>query len=228
MKAQNSWVNQQGHSNGKKMKVVGYIRVSTEEQAELGAGLEAQRRAIALECERRGWDLVEIFEDAGFSGKSVEGRSNLDLALKAVRGKDIQGMVVARLDRLSRSLMDFASLMADAKKRGWNLVALDLGVDLSTPAGEFLANVLASAAQWERRIIGERTKEAMAVKKSQGVKFGRRSLIDVAVRQRIQRERDSGYTLAKIADDLNSDRVPTGQGGTKWYASSVKAVLKAA
>lgn len=64
------------------------------------------------------------------------------------------------------------SLMGRAQSEGWNLVALDLGIDLSTPGGEFLASVMASAAQWERRIIGQRTKEALAVKRAQGVRLG--------------------------------------------------------
>jgi hypothetical protein len=85
------------------------------------------------------------------------------------------------LDRLSRSLVYFAGLMERAQSRKWNLVALDLGVDLSTPAGEFLASVLASAAQGERRIIGQRTKDALAQKKAKGVRLGRRPVLDPAV-----------------------------------------------
>ena len=80
---------------------------------------------------------------------------------------------MARLERLSRSLIDFAELLRQARAGGWNVVALDLGVDLSTPQGEFLANAMASAAQWERRIIGQRTKDALAVKRAQGVRLGR-------------------------------------------------------
>jgi Resolvase, N terminal domain len=80
---------------------------------------------------------------------------------------------VAKLDRLSRSLRDFAELMSRAQAQRWNLVALDLGIDLSTASGEFMANVMASAAPWERRIIGQRTKDALAVQRSQGVRLGR-------------------------------------------------------
>jgi len=70
-------------------------------------------------------------------------------------------LIVSKLDRLSRSLLDFAGLMTRARDGGWNLVALDLGIDLSTPAGEFMASVMASAAQWERRLIGQRTRDAL-------------------------------------------------------------------
>jgi DNA invertase Pin-like site-specific DNA recombinase len=83
-------------------------------------------------------------------------------ALAAVESGDASAIVVAKLDRLSRSLVDFAFVMARAQVGHWNLVALDLGIDLSTAAGEFMANVMASAAQWERRMIGQRTRDALA------------------------------------------------------------------
>lgn len=208
------------------MRVVGYIRVSTREQAESGAGLVVQREAVTVECGRRGWELVEIFEDLGASGRSTNGRPGLSAALLAVRS-GVDGIVVSKLDRLSRSLADFARLMAEAQKAGWNLVALDLGVDLSTPAGKFLANVLASAAEWEREIIGQRTKDAMAVKKAQGVKMGRPSAVPQKIREFIHFERTRGISLAQIAFSLNGDRVPTGHGGAKWYPSSVRAAVLA-
>jgi DNA invertase Pin-like site-specific DNA recombinase len=85
--------------------VVGYIRVSTAEQADSGAGLEAQRAAITAEAERRGWQLVHVFEDAGASGKSLSGRQGLQEALQAVEEGQAQALVVAKLDRLSRSLL---------------------------------------------------------------------------------------------------------------------------
>jgi DNA invertase Pin-like site-specific DNA recombinase len=114
--------------------------------------------------------------------------------------------------------------MERARREKWNLLALDLGVDLSTPAGEFMANVLISIAQWERRIIGDRTREALAVKKTQGVKLGRPTEVCDDVRERIIRERTAGWSLSQIAAGLNRDRIPTGHGGAKWYGSSVRAV----
>jgi DNA invertase Pin-like site-specific DNA recombinase len=82
-------------------------------------------------------------------------------------------LVVAKLDRLSRSMIDFTGVMAKAQKQGWALVALDCAVDTTTPAGEAMAHVLATFAQFERRLIGQRTREALAVKRKQGVRLGR-------------------------------------------------------
>ena len=106
------------------MRVCGYTRVSTSEQAQSGAGLEAQEAAIRAEAERRGWELVQVFEDAGASGKSLNGRPGLSEAIAAVERGEAEGLVVSKLDRLSRSLLDFAGLMERARKRGWSLVAL--------------------------------------------------------------------------------------------------------
>lgn len=137
----------------------------------------------------------------------------------------MSGIVVAKLDRLSRSLVDFAGLLAEAQSKGFNLVALDLGVDLSTPAGEFLASVMASAAQWERRIIGQRTKDALAIRRQQGVKLGRPPLPRDALGRRIAAMRTRRLTLQAIADILNAEGVPTLRGGTEWRPSSVRVVL---
>ena len=131
---------------------------------------------------------------------------------------------MAKLDRLSRSLKDFALLMERAQKRGWNLVACDLGIDLSTPAGEFMANVMGSAAQWERRIIGQRTKDALAAKRAQGVRLGRPKALPPAVVERIVSARNRGDGWSAIARMLNAEQVATAHGGAQWHPSTVRAV----
>jgi DNA invertase Pin-like site-specific DNA recombinase len=204
---------------------VAYVRVSTSEQAESGLGLAAQRAAVEAEADRRGWTLVEVFQDAGISGKSTVGRPGLAAALAAVESGQAAGILVSKLDRLSRSLADFASLMAQAKNEGWNLVALDLGVDLSTPAGEFLASVMASAAQWERRIIGARTKDALAVKRAAGVRLGRPTLLAQGIVERIVADTAKGMTPSAIARAYTSEGVLTATGKSTWYPSTIKAVL---
>lgn len=208
-----------------KSLTVGYVRVSTDEQVTSGAGLEAQRSAIRAEAERRGWTVVAIFEDAGLSGKALDGREGLAKALAAVESGDAANLIVSKLDRLSRSLLDFAVLMKRAQEVGWNLVALDLGIDLSTPAGEFLASVMASAAQWERRIIGQRTKDALAEKRAAGVVLGRPARLPEEVCRMIEDARGQGKSLRVIAEELNEAQVPRAQGGSRWHASTVQAVL---
>src|SRR5674476_86633 len=185
------------------IRAVGYRRVSTVEQADSGAGLAAQQTIIEAEATRRGWVLVEVHTDEAMSGKSLVGRTALLAAIESIELGRAEVLVVAKLDRLSRSLLDFASLMARAQAKGWNLVALDLGIDLSTPAGEFLASVMASAAQWERRIIGQRTREGMAAKKAAGVRLGPPRRLPDHVAEQIIGLRTSGLSWARAAETLN-------------------------
>ena len=204
--------------------VVAYVRVSTGEQASSGLGLDAQRATIEAEAERRGWTIVAWCEDAGASAKSMANRPGLAEALATIEAGTAAGIVVAKLDRLSRSLVDFAGLMARANAEGWNLVAVDLAVDLSTPAGRFLAGVMASAAEWERALIGARTRDALAAKKAAGATLGRPRLLPTDVRARIIAAHEAGQSFAAIARDLTAEQVPTAQGGAKWWPSTVRAI----
>jgi DNA invertase Pin-like site-specific DNA recombinase len=137
-------------------------------------------------------------------------------------------LVVAKLDRLSRSILDFAGLMERSRRKGWALVALDLGVDTTTPQGEMVANVMASFAQFERKLIGQRTREALAVKKAAGVRLGRPRSLSAPTLDRIADLRRAGRTLEAIATELNDLRVPTAHGG-RWHATTVRRlVLRAA
>src|SRR4051794_39103104 len=110
------------------MRVIGYARVSTSEQADSRAGIEAQRAAIVAECKRRGWELLTTIEDGGFSARDLK-RPGIQAALEELRRGSAKALVVAKLDRLSRSMIDFTGLMARAQREGWALVALDCDVD---------------------------------------------------------------------------------------------------
>ena len=206
--------------------VVAYVRVSTDEQAASGAELDAQRIAIEAEAQRRGWTVVGWHADEGISGgKGVEHRPGLAAAIEAVESGRAAGLLAAKLDRVSRSVLDTASLMEQARRGGWELVTCDLAIDTSTPAGEATASMMAVFSQLERRLISQRTREALAVKKAQGVRFGRPSALPREVVARIVAAKAGGASLRTIAAELTTDVVPTAQGGAKWHASTVKAVL---
>jgi DNA invertase Pin-like site-specific DNA recombinase len=132
--------------------------------------------------------------------------------------------VVSKLDRLSRSVLDFASITEQAKRRGWSVVALDVDVDTTTPTGELVANITSSVAQWERRIIGARTCEAMQAMKARGVRLGRPVDLPDDVRCRIAADRKAGLSFREIAEALNAEAVKTARGG-RWHGSTVRAVL---
>lgn len=205
-------------------RVIGYIRVSTDEQALSGLGLADQEVAIRNEGERRGWTDLTFHSDEGYSAKNLE-RPGINTALSELR-KGLAGvLVVSKLDRLSRSLLDFATLMDQARREGWELVVLDLAIDTTTPSGQLMANVMAAFAQYERQLIGSRTSSALQQLKARGVRLGRPIATPDEVRERIREERLCGKTLQAIADGLNADRVPTARGGAAWYPSTVKGVL---
>jgi DNA invertase Pin-like site-specific DNA recombinase len=195
--------------------------------ADSGLGLAAQRAAIETEAARRGWNLLAIHEDAGYSAKKLDGRPAMTEALRALDNGQAAALVVAKLDRATRSTLDAANLLERASRGGWALVALDLGVDMTTPAGELVASVMAGVAQWERRTIGARTREALAAKKAQGVTLGRPVNVPAGLVDRIRTDHRNGLGFSAIARALNDEHVPTAQGGTKWYPSTVRAVVLA-
>jgi DNA invertase Pin-like site-specific DNA recombinase len=196
-------------------------------QPERRASLKARRRALAAECTRRGWQLVEVSEEAGFSAEELE-RSGSKEALRVLASGDGETLVARKLDRPASSLLDLACLIASAQKRGWALVALDCAFETRTPAGEALVKVLASFAPCERVLISKRIRQALAAKRAQGVRLGRPPTMSPYASERMRRERGAGNSLAAIANGLNADRVPTAQGGRSWYPATVRYTLNRA
>lgn len=202
---------------------LGYIRVSTAEQADKGASLDAQRAALAAEADRRGWDL-EIVADEGVSGKTLN-RPALQEALRRLDNREAEVLLAIRLDRVSRSVADFAGLLDRAGRKAWGLVLLSPNIDTADPAGRFTANVLASAAQYERELIGARTREGMAQRKAEGVRMGRPVSLSDEIYRRVLNAHAAGQSINSIAAELTTDGVPTARGGGKWHASTVHRIL---
>lgn len=204
-------------------RVVGYLRVSTSEQADSGLGLAAQRARITVEADRRGWD-VEWIEDAGYSAKDLD-RPGVRRALSALGAGEASALVVAKLDRLSRSVVDFANTLTVAKKQGWGVVLLDLGVDTGTPNGKLVAGLMAQIAEWERELIGARTRDALAAAKARGQRLGRpRATPDDVVARVVALSAD--LSALQVARALTAEGVPTTRGAATWSASTVRRVLR--
>lgn len=208
-------------------RVIAYSRVSTLEQKESGLGLSDQRQTIEAEANRRGWADVAYVADEGYSAKNLS-RPGIAAALADLEAGRASTLVVAKLDRLSRSLLDFCTLMERSQRQGWEIVVLDLALDTSTPSGMLMGNVMASFSQYERQLIASRTSAALQQLKLQGVRLGRPRVMSAHVSERIMTERQAGRTLAAIADGLNHEGVPTARGGARWYPSTVRAVLASA
>lgn len=206
------------------LAVAMYRRVSTAEQGDNRLGLDAQKDAVFAELARRGWPVAAAFEDIA-SGKSMKRRPGLDAAIDYVcRCRGV--LVAAKLDRISRDVIDFASLLRDAEHEGWSVLVLDLQLDTTTPAGRFTAITMANAAEFERRQIGERTRAALQAKKARGARLGRPRMTPDEIVARVVTKRDAGRTWQAIADALNVDGVPTTRGGTQWRVSTVQRLYQ--
>jgi DNA invertase Pin-like site-specific DNA recombinase len=205
--------------------VVTYLRVSTSEQALSGLGLDAQRVTVAAYAERKGLTVVGEYCDEGISAKSLKGRPAALAALEAVRAGRAAGLLVAKMDRLSRSVVDGAGLMERAAQECWALHFADLDIDTSTPAGEMAANIIISGSQYERRLISQRTRDALAAKRARGERLGATPALPLEVTRRILAERANGRTFQAIADGLTAEGIPTARGKTRWFPATIKAVL---
>ncbi len=218
-------------------KAIGYIRVSTEQQADEGVSLAAQRAKISAWCELNDYELVAVYEEA-ISGKNIGKRPQFQTALAEL--KKGMALVVHKLDRLARSTRDCIDIADELKSTGIDLVSITEKLDTSSAMGEFFFTLIAALGQMERKIIGERTKLALAHKKAIGEKYapvpfgykeieGRLEVVkaEAQIVAEINRKRAAGSSLHSIARELNEQGVIGKQGG-KWYASTVNCILKRA
>lgn len=201
-----------------------YTRVSTGEQGESGLGLDAQSAVCRDYCNRNSIQIVDTTVEIQ-SGKSTHKRPVLASVLQLLQQGDADVLIASNVSRLSRSIGDLVRLLSDADKRGYTVVALDTGLDTSTPAGRMVFQMLGVAAEYERAMTSDRTKKALARAKAKGTQLGRRTSLPSDVIERINSERASGRTLTAIANSLNADEVATGQGGAMWYPATVSKVL---
>jgi DNA invertase Pin-like site-specific DNA recombinase len=202
-----------------------YVRVSTVQQVEFGGSLESQTATLEATARADGF-RTEVISEEGKSAKTIRRRPALKAAVARLDKGEAAALYATRLDRVSRSVADFAWLMDRSRRMGWRTRILDVNVDTDSPSGEFLLMVLAAAAQYERRLNGQRTREGMAVIKSKGKHMGRSPVLPQQVFEAICIQKAKGLSLSAIARDLNERQVPTALGGRAWYPSTVRAVLK--
>jgi site-specific DNA recombinase len=221
------------------MKVIGYTRVSTAEQADKGMSLSAQRAKIEAYCQLYDLELVTVIEDAGLSGKTLN-REGLQLALTMLRKGKAEGLVIGKLDRLTRSVIDGGTLIADYfGEKGYQLFSVTDHINTRTAAGRLVLNVLLSVSQWEREAIGERTRDALQHKIANRERCGKvRFGFDLAPDGRMltpnrqeqkaiglmKELRAAGESLRTIASELNKRGFKTKEG-RPWLFTSIKGIL---
>lgn len=226
------------------MRVIGYVRVSTEEQANSGLSLGAQREKLAAYASLYDLELVEIIEDAGESAKSLK-RPGLQRALAMLKAGTAAGLVICKLDRLTRSVGDWQKLIDGyfGEKPGKQLFSVSDSIDTRTAAGRLVLNVLLSVAQWEREAIAERTRDALGHKIRKGERCGKvrfgytlasdgKTLVPEPAEQEalalMRALRAEGQPLRKIAAELAARGIKSKEGNTEWTHTTVAGILKRA
>src|ERR1039457_2917199 len=177
------------------MQAVGYVRVSTERQADQGVSLDAQDAKVRAMATVQGATLVGVIVDGGESAKSLN-RPGLQRLLALVNGGKVQAVIVAKLDRLTRSVKDLCGLLELLEKKKVALISVAESLDTSSAAGRLVITIMGAVSQWEREAIGERTRDALG-----------------------------GGTLRGIAAALNGRALRT-RRGTAWRHEHIARIIK--
>jgi DNA invertase Pin-like site-specific DNA recombinase len=223
------------------MKAVAYTRVSTDKQADFGVSLEAQIEKVRAMAVVQGAELAEVIVDAGESAKSLN-RNGMARLMALVDAGAVDTVIIAKLDRLTRSVADLAELLKRFERRGVSLVSVADSLDTRSAAGRLVLNIMVSVSQWEREAIGERTRDAMGHKRANGervgtVPFGSRVAADgvhleadpaeQGILARIRELNVAGFSTRRIAEELNRQGLKT-RRGTDWRFQYVAGALRAA
>jgi DNA invertase Pin-like site-specific DNA recombinase len=230
------------------VRVIVYLRVSTDEQAESGLGLEAQIAACRSFAARMGWEIVLIVEDSMSGGLKLEKRTILLDAIAALAKGDV--LLVAKRDRLSRGdIMTTAMIEAAVGRRKARIVsAAGEGTEADDPANVLMRRMIDAFAEYERLIIKARTRAALAAKRARGertgqVPYGRRLTGDGPPAKRsglptglesvpteaealdlVNELRGDGATLRAIAAELNRREIPT-KSGRAWHFGTIRRIV---
>lgn len=235
------------------LRIIGYLRVSTEDQARDGVSLDAQRNRLEAHAAAHDYELVRVVADEGVSGKVAPSRRpGLRRVLDDIKGGDADGIAFLKLDRLSRSVRDILKLADRAKRKGWHIISVAEHIDTSSAAGRFTLGVLALLSEMEADQVSERTTLGMAQVARQGrarsrfLPFGyriegepdkttltrgdRRPLVEheheMALRQTIIELRAKGLGAQRIANHLNSSGQLNPRTCQPWTTPTVAALLR--
>ena len=220
------------------MKVIGYVRVSTEEQAKEGISLAMQEEKILTYAKLWNLGSVEIIKDEGKSAKNLK-REGIQEVIKLVKEDAVKHLVIYKIDRLSRDAVDLLTLVKELfKPNNVQLHSISERIETESATGKFAFGVLAQVAQLERDMISERTKAALQWKKKNGQDLGTAPLgfemkdkkfyevaAELRVVQEIKRLRRKHLTFRAIARQLNEEGIVT-KHGKKWQSGTVYKIVK--
>jgi site-specific DNA recombinase len=220
------------------LKAVGYCRVSTEDQAQFGVSLKSQAEKIQQYSALYGFEVTEIITDAGISAKSFN-RPGVQRVLSMMKQKAVDAVIVAKLDRLTRSVRDLADIIDLSNKKGVALISVNEHIDTGSAAGRMIVNMMGVISQWEREAIGERTKTAIQYKKARGEAYSSRyalygyekhdgRLVPVPYEQdtiSLIMSMKGSLTFAEICRALSRQGIRTRGGAVKWFSKVVRKII---
>lgn len=222
------------------VKAVGYIRVSTTDQARDGWSLAGQRKRIKAFCEAKGWTLAHVYADEGISGKASSHRPQYDRMLRDALSNGITHIVAMKLDRLGRSARQLLDVYERLERKGVTIVTIDDGIDTSTAQGKLFRTILAGVAEFERDLASERTKAALATARTAGTHVGRAPygwrvesgrLVEDATEQgyihRALLMAEGAASIRAIAAEFNAAGVRPRSGG-QWHPTQIARMLERA
>jgi DNA invertase Pin-like site-specific DNA recombinase len=179
---------------------IAYLRVSTNEQGESGLGLEAQEASVRQWAATNGVEIVEIVTEIQ-SGKNLKKRPLLKALLERMNAGEV--LIASNVSRLARSMSDLSGMLELGDRKGFEIAALDTGLDTSTPAGRMVIQILGVAAEYERAMTADRTTKALAAARARGTRLGRAPRISDEAIAFMAEHRAEGMTYEEIADELN-------------------------
>jgi site-specific DNA recombinase len=220
------------------MKAVGYIRVSSLEQAIHGVSLDAQRARIADYCRAHGLELIEICTDAGISGRRTNNRPGLKTAMAmACQNKAV--LIVYSLSRLSRSVIDCVETVRKIERCGAALVSITENIDTTSAMGKFFFTLMSALGELESEIISERTLAGLNHKRARGEKLGGHVPYGYTARDGrlvpnpaeqiivgyIVRRTSEGAGIRVVTRELIDAQVPTKRGG-RWFPETIRTAVR--
>ena len=212
-------------TTNKPRTAIAYYRVSTHEQELSGLGLAAQRSTVETWCKANGVVITDEVVEVQ-SGKSLRRRPGMTNALDRCADGEFDTLVASNVSRLARNVADLSGMLDRASAKGFALVAVEASLDTATPAGRMVVQTLAVAAEFERQMVSDRTRRALAAAAARGVIVGRPTELAANVLDEMKALRAEGLSLAQVADALNAAGYRRPRGG-EWTNATVHQTLNA-
>ena len=219
------------------MKVLGYVRVSSEMQKQ-GYSITNQKNKIVDYCKYMDYELIEIYEDNGVSGMSIDKREGYKGMVNYMNDNDIDGIVVYSLSRLGRRMKDVINFLDELRNRGKVFYSIKENLSNSDKIGNLIVNIMTSINEFEVENIRERIRDVKREKKKNGLVYGRLMYgydnkdgklvvnnFEKKIVSRVKNLRSRGYSWRKISDRLNEDGIKSKNGGL-WYDGSLYNMMK--